>query len=125
VKTIGDHFQAALEIGSVQAQAGDGMEMVEGDLVRMSIVVADSRRDECDAGSGRIEQDGAAAGVRTMVADLQHIHPAQQPALGQHRFNRRLGIACQQRAETAAAQEADHGGIVDVASGQWPSDVVG
>jgi hypothetical protein len=125
MKTIGDHLQAALEIGSVQAQAGDGVEMVEGDLVRMSIVVADPRRDERNAGLGRIEQCGTAAGVRAMVADLQDIHPAQQSALGQHRFDRRLSIAGQQRAETAVAEEADHGGIVDVASGERPCDVIG
>lgn len=99
--------------------------MVERDLVRMTVVVADPGRDERDARPGRSEQLGAGAGVRAMVADLQHIHPAQQSPLGQHRLDRRLRIAGQQRAEAAAAQEADDGGIVDVTSWQRPRDVVG
>lgn len=101
----------------MEPQARYGAEVVEGDLVWMPVIVADPRRDERDAGPGRVEQCRAAAGVRAMVADLQHIHPAQQSALDQHRLDRRLRIAGQQRAEGAAAQEADHGGVVDVAGG--------
>jgi hypothetical protein len=107
----------------MQVQAGNGMEVVERDLMRMSIVVADSSRDEGHAGQGRVQESRAAAGARAMVADLQHVHSAQQPALSQQRLDRRLRIARQERREPAAAEEADHGGIVDVAIGERPRDI--
>jgi hypothetical protein len=48
------------------------------------------------------------------VADLQHIDRLQQAALGQSRFDRRLGIAGEQRAEGVATKNPYHRRVVDV-----------
>ncbi len=45
----------------MQAQASDGAKVVEGDLVRMAVVVANSRGDQGRPRAGGTQQRGAAA----------------------------------------------------------------
>jgi len=59
------------------------------------------------------------------VADLQHVDPAEEPARGQHRLHRRLGIPGEQGREAATAQQPDHRSVVDVACGQRAGHIRG
>ncbi len=60
-----------------------------------------------------------------MVADLQHVDVDQEPALRQHRLNRHLRVAGEQRAESAAAQQPHDRCVVDVSLGQRSGHVLG
>jgi len=74
----------------VQAQPRDGAQVVEGDLVRMPVVVADAGRDQGGTGMGGIQQSGTAAGMGSMMADLKEVDPGQEPAFGQQCLDRHL-----------------------------------
>lgn len=91
----------------MQTQAGDGAQVVEGHLVWMPVVVADSRRDQGNPGANGVQQLRPAAGMRSVVANLQHVDLSQESALCQQRLDRHLRVSGEQRAEAAAAQQPD------------------
>ena len=93
--------------------------------MRVAVVVADADRDQRRARTGCTQQRGTAARVRPVVTDLQHVDRPQQPALGEHRLDGSLGIAAEQRAEAAAAQQHDDRRVVDIAVGKRPGHIVG
>jgi hypothetical protein len=107
----------------MQAQSGNGVQMIESDLVRVAVVVADADRDQSGARAGDVEQRRAAAGVGAMMADLQHIHRGEHSPPREHRLYRCLRIPGEQSREPATAQQPDHRGIVDVALRQQTGDV--
>lgn len=87
----------------MHAQLRDGAQMVEGDLVRVAIGVADPDRDERRPRARGVEQWWAAARSGAMMADLQHVDPRQQAAFSQRRLDGRLGIPGEQGREAATA----------------------
>jgi hypothetical protein len=109
----------------MESQSGDRLQVIEGLLVRMAEGVAEAGRDEGGGGASRVEQRRAGAEPGPMMSDLQHVDPTEQPAFGQHRLDRRLGIAGEQRAEAAAAKHPDHRRIVDVTLRQRAGNVTG
>jgi hypothetical protein len=58
---IADHLDAALQIGSVQAEPRHGLQVVDGLLVRVTERIPDAGRDERRTGSRGIQQQRAAA----------------------------------------------------------------
>lgn len=65
----------------MQTQPREGVQMVEGDLVRVPVVVADPDRDERRPGARGSEERRTGARVGAVMADLQHVDPRQQPSL--------------------------------------------
>jgi hypothetical protein len=107
----------------MQSQPWDLVEVMEGHLVRMPVVVADPGRDERYARTRDLQQGRASAGVRAVVADLQHVDPAQQTALGKEGLDRHLRVTGEEGGEAATAEQPDHRRIVDVALRQGGRNV--
>jgi hypothetical protein len=107
----------------MQAQAGDGPQVVERDLVRVPKWVADPARDDRDAWTSRRQQPRAGARPRAVVADLEHVHRRQQSALGQQLFDRDVRVPGEQRPEPVEAEQANDRSVVDVALRQWSRHV--
>lgn len=108
----------------MQTQARNGAQVVEGDLVGVTVVVADAGRDQGRARMGGAQQGGTRAGLGSVMADLQDIDPGQEPAFGQHRLDRHLRITGQQGGEATAAQQAHDRRVVDVSLGKRPGHVL-
>lgn len=108
----------------MQSERGDLAEVIEGHLVRVPVVVADPGRDEGNTGTRDVQQGRAGARMGAVVADLQHVDPGQKPAFGKQRLDRHLCVTGQEGREGAAAQQANHRRVVDVALGQRTGDVV-
>ena len=120
---IADDLEVALEIGSMHSQPWDPVEVIEGHLVRMPVVVADPGRDERYARTRDLQQGRASAGARAVVADLQHVNPAQEPTLRKQGLDRHLRVTGEEGRETATAEQPDHRRIVDVALRQGGRNV--
>jgi hypothetical protein len=88
--------------------------MVEGDLVRVAVVVADPRRDERRAGAGGVQQRRVGAGMRAVVADLEHVDPCQEAAFREQALDRHLRVTGEEGREAAEAQQADDRRVVDI-----------
>lgn len=109
----------------MHAKAGDLVEVVEGHLVRVPVVVADAGRDDGGTGTHGVQQGWAAARVGAVMPDLQHVDPGQEPAFREQCLDRHLRVTGEQGRKAAAAQQANHRRVVNVALGQRTGHVVG
>jgi hypothetical protein len=89
----------------------------------MPVLVPDAGRDETHLGSCRGEEGGGGARLRAVVADLQQVDVGQQRTCGEQRLDGSLGVAGQQRAESATAQQHDERSVVDVVLEEWRGSV--
>jgi len=99
----------------MHSEPPDLVEVVEGYLVRMPIVIPDPGRDERSTRTSDVQEDRAGARVGAVVADLQHVDRAQEPALRKQCLDRHLRVTGEQGRESAVAEQPDHRCIVDVA----------
>jgi hypothetical protein len=66
----------------MHSQPWDLVEVIEGYLVRVPVVIPNPGRDERSTRKSDVQKGGASARVGAVVADLQHVNPGQEPALG-------------------------------------------
>ncbi|MEX1278308.1 MAG: hypothetical protein WEI16_04575, partial [Chloroflexota bacterium] len=122
---IGDDFDVAIPVRAVHRQPEHLLQAVEGGPMRVAVLVVDAGRNDGHGGLDDGQERTGRPRVGPVVADLQHVDRAQQPPLGKQRLDGRLRVPSEQSAETAIAQEANDGCVVDVAIRHWAGDVVG